>query len=223
MYHTLHKQNKSTSKKIQAWRIKMFAVTLQELRVQNLLGRLSFTVVFPLSGYCRKDSRHHTITWQLSLKKLSGIRFTKIQLVGQYLHQTSRATAYRKGNWTQVPHLSGRALSLLFRQSLSLHTILLFIKNKHKMQEPNYERKFEQPTWKAKMVSYDNQIPCHSLLQIWSYWTNLPLYKIHSENYSFQTSLYSQLAENLPLQHKNNRLVSETKIFFKVLNLTGVY
>lgn len=26
------------------------------------------------------------------------------------------------------------------------------------MQEPNYERKFEQPTWKARTVSYDNWV-----------------------------------------------------------------
>lgn len=155
MYHTLHKQNKSTSKKIQAWRIKMFAVTLQELRVQNLLGRLSFTVGSPHNGYCRKDSRHHKITWQLSLKKLGGIRFTKIQVVGQYLHQTSRATAYHKGNWTQVPHLSGRALSLLFRQSLSLHTTLLFIKNK---QTQNARTKLWKEVWAANLESQNSKL-----------------------------------------------------------------
>lgn len=43
----------------------MFAATLSEVGVQNLLARVSFSTGFPLSGYCRTDSRHHTIICQL--------------------------------------------------------------------------------------------------------------------------------------------------------------
>lgn len=90
--------------------------------------------------------------------------------------------------------------------------------NKKPTNTKKPKRKLEQPTLKVVTRSYGNRVIITKLPGI----TNVDLQLLDKSAttcilktiHSIQSSLYRQLADNLLLLNKNNRLVSETVIFF---------